>query len=149
MRIPKTERSCSNTLLQLPSRYFNLKPTPYGQLDHPASLSPLRTPSFRLRSKLRRTGSWIIQLRYYTPAPLAQLDRALPSEGRGQTFKSSGVHHVKTTFHYVVFSLWSTWHSHKKSIHRASLTGTQKIEKIDGANSTVLSLPLQTQRRFS
>ncbi len=30
------------------------------------------------------------------PAPLAQLDRALPSEGRGQTFESSGVHHGKT-----------------------------------------------------
>ena len=28
-------------------------------------------------------------------APLAQLDRALPSEGRGQTFESSGVHQIK------------------------------------------------------
>ncbi len=27
------------------------------------------------------------------PAPVAQLDRALPSGGRGQTFKSSRVHH--------------------------------------------------------
>ena len=27
-------------------------------------------------------------------APIAQLDRALPSEGRGQTFESSWVHHV-------------------------------------------------------
>lgn len=32
-------------------------------------------------------------------APLAQLDRALPSEGRGQTFESSGAHHANTLLH--------------------------------------------------
>ncbi len=38
------------------------------------------------------------------PAPLAQLDRALPSEGRGQTFESSGVHHERLDYPRSSFS---------------------------------------------
>lgn len=32
------------------------------------------------------------------PAPIAQLDRALPSEGRGQRFESSWVRHIFEAF---------------------------------------------------
>ena len=38
--------------------------------------------------------------RWIPDAPVAQLDRALPSEGRGQRFESSRVRHFLNIFQY-------------------------------------------------
>ena len=48
-----------------------------------------------LRSDVSTAGQHAIAALWDAPlAPLAQLDRALPSEGRGQRFESSRVRHL-------------------------------------------------------
>lgn len=56
-----------------------------------------RTPSDSGGGDPRRENGWRrdqgFARRIHRPAPVAQLDRALPSEGRGHWFESSRVHH--------------------------------------------------------
>ena len=61
---------------------------------HQRTIAPCRAPPDRL-GRFRSCRS-VRRIPPATRAPVAQLDRALPSEGRGHRFESCRVHHFRT-----------------------------------------------------